>query len=141
MLVPQLLLETLEELLEDDFKQLKWYLSMTVVDSCRPIPKSHLEMASRRDTVSKMVESYGEESAVNITVEILKRMNANNAAVMLQNKYAEGKSATHSTSSSAVAPPAAAAAPATMSAQQGSVIIAPTVAGGTSGSWNITINK
>ncbi len=52
------------------------------------------------------------------------------------------KPATPTTSSSAVAPPAAPAAPAaTMSAQQGSVIFAPTLAGGTSGTWNITINK
>ncbi|XP_070776903.1 NACHT, LRR and PYD domains-containing protein 10-like [Enoplosus armatus] len=143
MLVQQLLLETLEELRNDDFKMLKWYLSLKILDGCKPIAKSRLETASRAETVSRMSESYGEESAVSVTAAILKKMNFNGAAVRLQNTYAEGQPATPSTSSSAVAPPAAAefAAPAKLSAQHGSVIIAPTVAGGTSGTWNITIHK
>lgn len=173
MQVPHLLLETLEDLLNEELQMLKWYLSLEVLEGCRPIPKSRLEKASRTDIVSRMIDSYGEESAVNITVEILRKMNFNSAAEELKTKYAGavdvishsnqnylfsscccftcvytdslticnfasagGKKATPSTSSSAVAPPAA-----TMSAQQGSVIFAPTVAGSTSGTWNITINK
>ncbi|XP_076584500.1 pyrin-like [Chaetodon auriga] len=136
MLVPELLIETLEDLIDDDFKKLKWYLTLQILDSCNPIRRSHLDTASRTETVSKMIESYGEESAVNITAEILKKIGYNNTAERLKKMHAGGK--TPSTSSSAVAPPAA---PATMMAQQGSVIIAPTVTGGTSGTWNITINK
>ncbi|XP_041789964.1 pyrin [Chelmon rostratus] len=136
MPVPQLLFDTLEDLVNDEFKTFKWYLSQRLLDSCSPIRRSHLEMASRTETVSKMTESYGEELAVNITAEILKKMGFNSTAAELKRKYAEGRMP--STSSSAVAPPAA---PATMMAQQGSVIIAPSVTGGTSGSWNITINK
>lgn len=136
MLVPELLLDTMEDLIDSELKTFKWYLTIPILDSCSPIRKSHLETASRTETVSKMIESYGEESAVNITVEILKKMGFNNAAVKLKRMHAGGTTPT--TSSSAAAPPAA---PAAMMAQQGSVIIAPTVTGGTSGSWNITINK
>lgn len=88
MLVPELLLQTLEELLDVDFKTLKWYLSMTILESCKPIPKCRLETASRTQTVSCMTDSYGEESAVNITVEILRKMNNNNSAQMLKSAYA-----------------------------------------------------
>lgn len=172
MLVPMLLLGTLEELLDDDLKMLKWYLSMHVSGSCAPIPRSHLDKASRTETVSKMIERYGEEDAVNITIEILKKMNFNDTAGKLENKYTgavddeileityeskkpksltfqflilcicifsstEGKTATPTTSSTAVE---SRAAPFTMSAQQGGVIIAPTVTS-TSGSLNITFNK
>ncbi|XP_045903267.1 pyrin-like [Micropterus dolomieu] len=137
MLVPVLLLGTLEELLDDDLKMLKWYLSMHVSGSCAPIPRSHLDKASRTETVSKMIECYGEEDAVNITIEILKKMNFNDTAGKLENRYTEGKTATPTTSSTAVE---SRAAPFTMSAQQGGVIIAPTVTS-TSGSLNITFNK
>ncbi|XP_074485867.1 caspase b-like [Sebastes fasciatus] len=140
MAVPQLLLGTLEDLREDDFETFKWHLTNGVFEGCKPIPLSRLEKKSRRDTVSRMIESYGVDKSVINTVEILKKMSHNDAAEKLKNKYAE-----LTTNTSAVAPTAAPvappAAPATMLAQQGSVIIAPTVAGGTSGAWNITINK
>lgn len=143
MLVPQLLLETLEELGNADFETFKWYLTLKVLDSCKPIPKSRLEDSPRTDAVRRMMESYGEEMAVNVAVEILKMMGNNNAAECLKSSYAGRKTATPSTTTSAAAPPAAAppAADAKLWAQQGGVIIAPTLAGGTSGTWNITINK
>ncbi|XP_073321414.1 pyrin-like [Pagrus major] len=144
MLVPQLLLETLEEMRDEDFETLKWYLSMKILDGCNPIRKAHLQNTSRVQTVSKMIDSYGEESAVNVTVEILRTMNFNGPAEELKSRYAAVKTATPSSSSSssspssAVAPPAAHAA---MVAQHGSVIIAPNITSGTTGALNITINK
>ncbi|GLD63917.1 pyrin [Lates japonicus] len=114
---------------------------MEVLAGCKPIPRSRLENSSRRETVSRMTETYGEESAVRITVTILRKIRIMDEAEKLERTYAAevGKpAAPSSSSSSASAPPAA---PASLSAQQGSVIIAPTVTGGTSGSWNITINK
>lgn len=66
----------------------KWYLTMTVVDGCSPIRKSHLEKESRIDTVKTMIESYGEESAVTVTVAILQKMNFMAAAQELQKAYA-----------------------------------------------------
>lgn len=87
MLVPELLLETLEGLVNDDFQTFKWYLTMNILDSCKPIAKSRLEKACRTETVSRMTENYGEASAVNITVEILKKMNISDAADRLKNTY------------------------------------------------------
>ncbi|XP_078022246.1 caspase b-like isoform X2 [Epinephelus lanceolatus] len=114
MLVPQLLLETLEELQDDDFETLKWYLSMNILEGCKPIPKSRLGKAPRTNTVSRMIESYGEESAVKVTVEILRKMGNNNAAEKLKSRYAGGKT-TKPPTAAPVAPPAAPpAAPATL---------------------------
>ncbi|XP_049900337.1 uncharacterized protein LOC126390196 isoform X3 [Epinephelus moara] len=114
MLVPQLLLETLEELRDDDFETLKWYLSMDILEGCKPIPKSRLGKAPRTDTVSRMIESYGEESAVKVTVEILRKMGNINAAEKLKSRYAGGKT-TKPPTAAPVAPPAAPpAAPATL---------------------------
>ncbi|XP_067441407.1 caspase b-like [Thunnus thynnus] len=138
MAVPQLLLKTLDDLYDDDFSRFNWHLGTGVLAGCEPIPKSRLQNPHQTKTVDEMIRRYGEEMAVTITVEILRKMNNNYAAEKLKEAYAEGRAATSSTSSSALAPPAA---PAAISAQNGSVIIAPIVNGGTSGSWNITINK
>nr|XP_046228809.1 caspase b isoform X2 [Scatophagus argus] len=141
MLVKKLLLDTLEDLGGDDFRTFKWYLSMDILDGCRPIPKSRLENANLTETVDKITETYEEELAVKITAEILRKTYQNNAAQNLMSRYAEGNAAASSSSStstsSAVAPPA----PAPLMAQQGGVIIAPTLTSGTTGSWNITITK
>lgn len=143
MKVPELLLEALEDLIDEDLKRLHSYLSWGVVEGYKAIPKAHLQNASRTDTVTKIMQTYKEEPAVKITVEILRKMNFNSTADELESKYAAGKQAAPNTSSSAAAAPpaAAAAAPASISAQQGSVVFAPTIVGGTSGKWNVTINK
>ncbi|XP_068558788.1 NACHT, LRR and PYD domains-containing protein 3-like [Cebidichthys violaceus] len=85
MQVPRLILDSLDELGADDFKRFRWNLTQPVLDGCRPIPKSCLEKEDRPDVVGRMISSYGEESAVKVTVEILKRMNLNNEAEKLQN--------------------------------------------------------
>lgn len=138
MLVPELLLETLDDLVDKDFEKVKWYLKMEILDGCKPIPKSHLDKASREDTVTKMTDMYGEESAVNVTVKILRKMNVNAAAEKLKSKYAEERQTT-STSSSSATPAAAPAG--SMTAQGRSVIFAPQVAGCNAATWNVTINK
>ncbi|KAM3624122.1 uncharacterized protein V6R79_019304 [Siganus canaliculatus] len=141
----QLLLETLEDLVNDDYETFKFYLSMKDVQDWKPIPKSSLEAASRTATVRKMIESYGADTAVSVTARILRTMNCNSLATDLTSKYTSAGKEEHETaapSTSAVAAPAVAApAAAAMTAGQGGVIIAPTVTGGTSGSWNITIHK
>ncbi|KAK9531143.1 hypothetical protein VZT92_010585 [Zoarces viviparus] len=85
MEVQFLIRDSLVQLGADDFKTFRWYLAQPVLDGCRPIPKSYLENKNQEDTVSRMIDSYGKESAVNVTVEILKRMNLNNEAEKLQN--------------------------------------------------------
>lgn len=88
MLVQELLLETLLDLDDEQFRMLKWLLSLNFLESCKPIPKSCLQNASRLDTVDKITESYGEELAVTITVEILRKIRNNKAADELQSRYA-----------------------------------------------------
>lgn len=87
MLVPELLFEKLQDLTNEDYKAFKWYLAMKMVDSCKPIPKSKLEGQDRMDTVSCMIDSYGEAMAVKVSVAILRKMNANNIADDLEVKY------------------------------------------------------
>lgn len=84
MVVPELLLEVLEDLINDDFKTFKFYLSIRVLEGCKPIPKYYLENASRIETVSLVTDRYGEETAVDVTVEILHKMGQNNAAKRLK---------------------------------------------------------
>ncbi|XP_042372787.1 pyrin-like [Plectropomus leopardus] len=138
MLAPQLLLKTLEGLRKDDFETFKWYLTMEVLEGCSPIPVCHLEEASRTNTVKRMTENYGEDSAVKITIEILKKLGNNNAAEELKKKYAASPAAPVAPPAAPVAPPAA---PATISAQSGSVIIAPTITGSTAGTWNVNVTR
>ncbi|XP_035516324.1 pyrin-like isoform X2 [Morone saxatilis] len=141
MSVPGLLLETLEELGKDDFIAFKWHLSIKILANCKPIPKSRLEDIPRTETVSRMIESYGEKSAVDVTVAVLKTMNQNNAADELERRYAGAGAAggAAATPSSSAAVPTA--APGAMVAQQGGIIIAPSVTGTTCKAVNITINK
>ncbi|KAI4833175.1 hypothetical protein KUCAC02_016089 [Chaenocephalus aceratus] len=134
-----------------DFGTFKGFLSQENLDGVKPIAVSKLEDASRIETVSQMTRNYGGEMAVKVAVKILKEMSNMKAAEKLTKKYAEMNGAVPSSSSSAASPPAAsppaasppaASPPAanTMSAQDGSVIVAPTVSGSLH-TLNLTINK
>lgn len=87
MLASELLLNTLEDVSQDGFETFKWYLTQEVREDCRPIPKSHVEDATRTRTVTKMIENYSEDLAVKITVEILRRQRLNNLADKLKQDY------------------------------------------------------
>ncbi|KAL3066461.1 hypothetical protein OYC64_016419 [Pagothenia borchgrevinki] len=156
-MVGVLLLGTLEDLGKDDFRDFKWHLKQDNLDGCKPIAVCKLEDASRTQIVTEMTRSYGEEMAMKVAVEILKKMKNMKAAAELTTKYAEMIRAASSSSSAAAASPPAASPPAasppaasppaasppaanTMSAQNESVIVAPTVTG-SSHTFNITINK
>ncbi|TDH15780.1 hypothetical protein EPR50_G00012470 [Perca flavescens] len=149
MQVPLLILDTLDELGADEFKRFRWNLTQPVLDGCQPIRKGHLENADRQDTVSKMIDSYGEETAVKVAVEILKRMNHNNAAEKLKKTYPGGSTAAQtpsptppSSSSSSSSSGLTAADGATVCAQGRSVIVAPNITGTSSGvSINMNINN
>ncbi|XP_045565953.1 uncharacterized protein isoform X2 [Salmo salar] len=74
-----LLLDTLEELGRSDMKKFQWYL-IKGVEGFSSISKGQLEDADRLVTVDRMVESYCDEGAVKITLEILRKMGLNNLA-------------------------------------------------------------
>ncbi|XP_042158635.1 NACHT, LRR and PYD domains-containing protein 12 isoform X2 [Oncorhynchus tshawytscha] len=87
--VPVLLLATLEELVEAEFKTFKWHLTQDLVKGFPHIPVSQLENTDRLDTIKKMVETYGPEGTVKISLEILRKMSQNQLAKTLKNEYDE----------------------------------------------------
>uniref|UniRef100_A0A8C7NEV0 B30.2/SPRY domain-containing protein n=1 Tax=Oncorhynchus mykiss TaxID=8022 RepID=A0A8C7NEV0_ONCMY len=89
--VPGLLLATLEELVEAEFKTFKWHLTQDLVKGFPHIPVSQLENTDRLDTMKKMVETYGPEGTVKISLEILRKMSQNQLAKTLKNELVDCK--------------------------------------------------
>ncbi|XP_036936210.1 FK506-binding protein 5-like isoform X7 [Acanthopagrus latus] len=80
---PKLLKEYLDDLTEERLKEFQWYLVQIQTDGSRPIPKSKLEKATRVETVNKLVEAFGEDGAVEWTVDTFLRMKLNDLASKL----------------------------------------------------------
>lgn len=91
MLVEELLLKILEDQLKEEFQTFKWYLTLDLVENCKPIPRAHLQDASRIEVVDKLLRSYKEEKAVKITNEALKKMKMTKASEELMSLYAAGE--------------------------------------------------
>lgn len=166
MLVAELLLKILNDMLKEEFQTFKWFLTLDILENCDPIPRSQLQDTSRTEVVDKLLKSYGEETAVKMTAEVLKKMSMNKALQELL-FYPAGENDTNtqlthlccsqhcnseklcfilpctgkSTQSSSSLSPSARAPPAVMTAQEGSVIIAPTITVGGTTSCNITISN
>ncbi|XP_042172081.1 uncharacterized protein LOC121845237 isoform X3 [Oncorhynchus tshawytscha] len=85
--VLDLLLTTLQELTEEQLKIFQSHLTIGRMLGFPPIPESQLENTDRQDTVDQMVERYGPEGAVEITVEILREMNQHDLAKKLQRDH------------------------------------------------------
>uniref|UniRef100_A0A673KBI1 Pyrin domain-containing protein n=1 Tax=Sinocyclocheilus rhinocerous TaxID=307959 RepID=A0A673KBI1_9TELE len=81
-----LLLNSLKDLRENELKEFQWHLK----NDHESISESEMEKADRLKTVDKMVECFGPEEALRITVKILKKINQNNLAVELENKHKQG---------------------------------------------------
>ncbi|KTF88799.1 hypothetical protein cypCar_00043290, partial [Cyprinus carpio] len=84
--VKQLLYDTLDDLEEEHLKRFKSFLRED-----GPIPASVLEKADATDTVDQMLDRFGPERAVKITLDILKKITQNNLAEQLENKLKEVK--------------------------------------------------
>lgn len=89
--VPELLLETLVELLDDQLRMFQWYLYSKVLKGLPHIPKSRLEGVDRPGTVDLLAQTYGYDGAVTVTVDILMKMRFKLNAEALQKKYDKGK--------------------------------------------------
>lgn len=90
--VPELLLETLVDLVAEDLRTFQWYLSSKVLEGLPHIPKSRLEGVDRPGTVDLLAQTYGYDGAVTVTVDILKKkMKFKLLAEELQKKYNQGK--------------------------------------------------
>ncbi|KAK1886187.1 Caspase b [Dissostichus eleginoides] len=106
MPVPFLLLDVLENLSTKELKSFKWFLGLKILKCCDPILTSYLESPLRQNTVSRMIQSYGEENAVNMTLAILRLMKLNNAAEDLQKSHAEETAAEGKVSRPPISSPA-----------------------------------
>ncbi|XP_029556657.1 zinc-binding protein A33 isoform X1 [Salmo trutta] len=86
--VPKLLMDILEELGENDLKRFQWYMIQNKFESCPSIPSSQLQNA-KEETVDILVRTYGEIMAVDVTLDILRRMKNNNVADQLTEAWKE----------------------------------------------------
>lgn len=89
--VPQLLLETLEELSPEQLRTFHFYLYSDVLEGFQHIPRSRVDGVDRPGTVNVLVQTYGYEDAVTVTVDILGKMKLKLHAKRLKKKYKEGK--------------------------------------------------
>lgn len=78
------LLETLDELTDDELKRFVFCLSKCPPQNFKAIPKGKVHQKSREDVADEMIEAYGEEGALLVTIDILKQMNKNNPANKLE---------------------------------------------------------
>uniref|UniRef100_A0A7N8Y9E5 NACHT, LRR and PYD domains-containing protein 3-like n=1 Tax=Mastacembelus armatus TaxID=205130 RepID=A0A7N8Y9E5_9TELE len=83
----------LEDLKEEEFKQLKWLLQQadimrTIVPHlkvCPVLPVTRLEKADRQDTVGQMMQLYGLHGALEVTRNVLRKINRNDLVAQLEN--------------------------------------------------------
>ncbi|XP_039647096.1 NACHT, LRR and PYD domains-containing protein 12-like isoform X2 [Perca fluviatilis] len=87
--VPELLLATLEELLDKELRTFQWFLSSNVLEGFPHIPKSRVDRVDRPRTVDLLVQTYGYNGAVTVTVDILMRMKLKLWAETLKENYDE----------------------------------------------------
>ncbi|XP_056224192.1 NACHT, LRR and PYD domains-containing protein 12-like isoform X1 [Seriola aureovittata] len=85
--VPQLLLETLEELVAEQLRTFQFFLFSDVLEGFPHIPKSRVDSVDRPGTVDVLVQTYGYDDAVTVTVDILVRMKLKLCAEKLKKKY------------------------------------------------------
>lgn len=89
--VPELLLNTLLQLVDKDLRTFQWYLYMDVLEGFAYIPRADLDGVDRPGTVSRLVETYGYDDAVTVSVEVLTKMKLKLWAETLKKKRDEGK--------------------------------------------------
>ncbi|KAK1885828.1 NACHT LRR and PYD domains-containing protein 4, partial [Dissostichus eleginoides] len=72
------LLNTLEDLEEDEFKDFKWYLKqLDILEGDQAIKESKLQNAEMRDTVDLMVNTYKLHGALKLTKKVLEKIPRN----------------------------------------------------------------
>ncbi|XP_076842086.1 caspase b-like [Brachyhypopomus gauderio] len=134
--VPVLILDSLSELLEEEFKSFKWQLTDGVAKGFRPISKGKLEKAKQTDVVDLMVGQYGLSEAGTITVRILQNIQHNNLADKLKTRLSDVQV---DASASSTTSPASSTLGLTQNikADQNSRVTAPVVSGAT---FNAPVN-
>ncbi|XP_072513194.1 NACHT, LRR and PYD domains-containing protein 12-like [Salminus brasiliensis] len=88
-----ILLDTLDDLEEKNLKRFRLYLTQGKLDGFKPIPKAHLESNDPTDIASKLIDFYGTEESVKITLCILRKINQNELAERLTNQVQRDRKA------------------------------------------------
>uniref|UniRef100_A0A673A055 Pyrin domain-containing protein n=1 Tax=Sphaeramia orbicularis TaxID=375764 RepID=A0A673A055_9TELE len=71
----KMLLDTLEDLTEGDFKKFKWFLQQAeILEGFPAVPKSQLENADRLDTVDQILDTY-QDHAVEVIIKVFESIN------------------------------------------------------------------
>uniref|UniRef100_A0A671WMI6 Tripartite motif-containing protein 35-like n=1 Tax=Sparus aurata TaxID=8175 RepID=A0A671WMI6_SPAAU len=76
-LFKKLLKKCLDDLTKEKLQEFQWHLIQIEIDGYQPLPQSHLENATIVTTVDKLVEAFGEDDAVERTVETLREIKRN----------------------------------------------------------------
>ncbi|KAL1246622.1 hypothetical protein QQF64_034513 [Cirrhinus molitorella] len=86
--VKELLVDSLKELVEAEMKEFHWRL---INAYHKQISKSEMEKADIFDTVDKIVVCFGQEEAVKVVVDILRKMSKNDLAKQLENEHKQAQ--------------------------------------------------
>ncbi|XP_051798163.1 NACHT, LRR and PYD domains-containing protein 12-like isoform X4 [Acanthochromis polyacanthus] len=90
---PEIILETLNNLGQDEFDNFKWFLYHEgVLGDFRSIPKCRLENAKTFNTVDEMVQTYGTKNAIKVTEMVLKKIKRNDLLPKISRTINEGAS-------------------------------------------------
>ncbi|XP_042255444.1 uncharacterized protein LOC121888132 [Thunnus maccoyii] len=79
------LINTLDDLVDDEFKSFKSYLKDEKVDNTEPIKVNKLSKADRQETVDLMVQKYEFATAVKVMKSVLKKISRNDLVRKLSN--------------------------------------------------------
>ncbi|KAM4619147.1 protein NLRC3-like [Polymixia lowei] len=80
------LFRTLQDLGGEELKEFQWFLCQgDILDGFPAIPKCLLEKVHRQDTVDQMVQTYGHDRVLEITLKVLGEINRNDLVQSLTN--------------------------------------------------------
>uniref|UniRef100_A0A3B3TAB6 B30.2/SPRY domain-containing protein n=1 Tax=Paramormyrops kingsleyae TaxID=1676925 RepID=A0A3B3TAB6_9TELE len=80
-----LLMHSLEELTKEELNTFTFYLIHVAYEKYQRIPRGQLENLNRSGIADMMIRSYGEVGALNVMLEVLKKMNRNDLVQRLDN--------------------------------------------------------
>uniref|UniRef100_A0A8C4H599 NACHT domain-containing protein n=1 Tax=Dicentrarchus labrax TaxID=13489 RepID=A0A8C4H599_DICLA len=84
------LFNTLEDLIDEEFKNFKWYLKQPdILEGYEPIKESKLEKAERRDTVDLMENTFNLDGALKVTKKVLEKIKRPNTSSGPEGSHSE----------------------------------------------------
>lgn len=87
--IPKILFNILDELEDKDLSNFQWHLYQSVTKV--HIPKAKIKGKNREETVDVLVQTFGYEGAVTVTVDVLSAMCFRQLSETLKEQYNNGK--------------------------------------------------